>query len=112
MQLPVGAAAAAATGAPGIGSTVPDVDVAEGSVSNQKQSTAGIKADLTGQRVFAVQYWRCEDPKFFDRLRGQMSLRSKGLQNVDTGYKGLGDSDDENEDSSDDDEKAPPLIFK
>lgn len=41
-----------------------------------------------------------------------MSLRSKGLQNVDTGYKGLGESDDENDESSDEDEKAPPLALK
>lgn len=90
VQLPVGAAAGAAVGAPGAGPTAVDVDVVEGSVSHQKQSTAGIEADMTGRRVIAVQYFRCEDPKFFDRLRGQMSLRSKGLQNVDTGYKGLG----------------------
>ena len=111
VQLPVGTAAAAVVGAPGVGPTALDVDVAEGSISNQKQSSAGIEADMTGRRVFAVQYFRCEDPKFFDRLRGKMSLRSKGLQNVDTGYKGLGESEDEDEESSDDYEKAPPLVL-
>ncbi|KAH8703571.1 hypothetical protein BGW36DRAFT_423126 [Talaromyces proteolyticus] len=112
MQLPVGAAAGAAIGAPGVGPTALDVDVVEGSVSHQQQSAAGMEADMTGHRVFAVQYWRCEDPKFFDRLRGKMSLRGKGLQNVDAGYKGLGESDHEDDESSDDDEKAPPLVLK
>ncbi|KFZ18763.1 hypothetical protein V501_01010 [Pseudogymnoascus sp. VKM F-4519 (FW-2642)] len=112
VQLPVGAAAGATVGAPGVGPTALNVDVAGASVSQQKQSAAGIEADMTGRRVFAVQYWRCEDPKFFDRLRGEISLRGKGLQNVDTGYKGLGGSDYEDDESSDDDEKAPPLVLK
>jgi hypothetical protein len=112
LQLPVGAAAGAAVGAPGVGPTALDVDLVEGSVSHQKQSTAGIEADMTGRRVIAVQYYRCEDPNFFDRLRGKMSLRGKRLQNVDMGYKGLGDSDDENDESSDEDEKTPKLVLK
>lgn len=67
---------------------------------------------MTGRRVFAVQYFCCEDPKFFDRLRGKMSPQIMGLQNVDTGYKGLGESEGEDDKSSDDNEKAPPLVLK
>lgn len=54
MQLPVGAAAGAAVGAPDMGTTALDVDVVDGSVSHQKQSTADIEVDITGLRVIVV----------------------------------------------------------
>lgn len=111
VQVPVGDAAGAVVGAPVAAPTALNVDVAEGSVLQKKESTAGLEADMIGSRVFAVQYWLCEDPKFFDRIRGKRSLRGKELQKVDAGYKGLGKSDDEG-DGSDEDDEGPMLILR
>jgi hypothetical protein len=41
-----------------------------------------------------------------------MTLRGKGLEKVDMGYKGLGDSDEKDNESGDDDEGAPPLVLR
>jgi hypothetical protein len=87
-----------------------DVDLVEVSARREKSSGTGMEADLSGKRVFAVQYWRCDDSRFVDRRRGKMTLRGRGLEKVETGHKGLGESDDEGEDSDGDEEEQQLVL--
>lgn len=101
----------AAAGAGFIGSD-PKVDL---SSSTQRKSGAKMEADISGRRVFAVQYWRCEHrpvDRILDHWREQMALHGRGIQKVSTGHRGLGDSEDENEDEEDDDWDAELEIYE
>jgi hypothetical protein len=105
IQMPIAASA-------GIGLRGLDIE-ADMSSSNRKTSRANLEADMSGQRVFAVQYWRCEHravDRIFDRWREQMALSGRGIQKVSTGHRGLGDSGDEDEDTDDDDWDADILL--
>lgn len=76
------------------------------SFSSRETSAANLEAEMSGRRVFAVQYWRCEHrpvDRIFDQWREQLALRGRGIQKVSTGHKGLGSSDDEDNDTDNDD---------
>ncbi|KAJ5632852.1 hypothetical protein N7490_009191 [Penicillium lividum] len=93
---------AAVMGLTPVGLEALDIEVAEVSASKLTKSSAGLEVDLTSRRVFAVQYWRCELQRWkrqqlFGQWRGQMTLRGKGIQKVETGHMGLGDSESEDE---------------
>lgn len=92
------------------------VSVGQGTLSSSHRgvSHVNLEADMSGTRVFAVQYWRCElrpMDRLFDRWRDQMVLRGKGVQRVSTGHLGLGNSEDEDELSDDDDWDTQSLVI-
>jgi hypothetical protein len=89
----------------GVGLRGLDIE-ADISSSSRKTSRTNLEADMSGRRVFAVQYWRCEHrpvDRIFDRWREQMALSGRGIQKVSTGHRGLGDSEDEDESEDNDD---------
>ncbi|KAJ5918292.1 hypothetical protein N7454_010667 [Penicillium verhagenii] len=107
---------AAAAGISPVGLEALDIDVAEISIKKKRNAEAGLEADLMGRRVFAVQYWRCDHPRWkpqqlLGQWRGQMTLRGKGLQKVDTGHMGLGESEDEDEEDADADCGSQSLVL-
>jgi hypothetical protein len=73
---------------------------------SRETSAANLEAEMSGKRVFAVQYWRCEHrpvDRIFDQWREQLALRGRGIQKVSTGHRGLGNSDDEDDEDDDTD---------
>ncbi|CEJ60997.1 hypothetical protein PMG11_09547 [Penicillium brasilianum] len=84
------------------------------SSSRRVVSHLNLEADISGSRIFAVQYWRCElrpMDRLFDRWRNQMVLQGKGVQRVSTGHRGLGNYGDDDGSSDDDDPDAHTLVI-
>lgn len=67
-----------------------------------RQAGSKLKATIEGERVFAVEYWRCESPSMLERLRSGPSLRERGPAAMEPGQLALGSGGEEDSDDADD----------
>jgi hypothetical protein len=101
---------------PSLESTGLTLGVGGGTLSSSRRNVShlNLEADISGSRIFAVQYWRCElrpMDRLFDRWRDQMVLQGKGVQRVKTGHRGLGNYRDDDGSSEDDDPDRKTLVI-
>ncbi|KIW31825.1 uncharacterized protein PV07_03418 [Cladophialophora immunda] len=96
LEVPAEVAAAAPALAPLAGSKVGEV-----AVERRHEAGSKVKGTIEGERVFAVEYWRCESPSMVERLRGGPPIRERGPQFVETGEYGLGEEEEDDMDADD-----------